>query len=94
MQIDDYLKKGREFPLKNNEFLMRARVKIYENLLDDFLDGIMFKFPLEEWKFIELKRNSIWLTKNIKNATEFRRKLSSTKNLKQLDIVLENIFDS
>lgn len=91
-QIHEYLTKGRGIPFINNKTLMRERVERYERLLDDFLDGITFKYSLEEYKFIELKRNSIWLTKNIENSTDLRRKLSDTRNLKQLKVVLENIL--
>ena len=92
-QIHEYLTKGRRIPFINNKILMRERVELYESLLDDFLDGTTLKYPLEEYKFIELKRNSIWLTKNIENSTELRRKISDTRNLKQLKVVLENILN-
>jgi len=92
-QIHEYLTKGRGIPFINNKILMRERVELYESLLDDFLDGTTLKYPLEEYKFIELKRNSIWLTKNIENSTELRRKISDTRNLKQLKVVLENILN-
>ena len=93
-QIHEYLTKGSEIPFINNKTLMRERVKLYENLLDDFLDGTTLHYPLEEYKFIELKRNSIWLTKNIRYSTELRRKLSDTKNLSQLNRVIQTIIDA
>ncbi len=92
-QIYEYFTKGREIPFINNKTLMRERVELYKRVLDDFVDGTKFQFPLEEYKFIELKRNSIWLTKNIKNSTDLRRKLSETRNLRQLKLVLEDIFN-
>ncbi|TFG22795.1 MAG: tRNA-dihydrouridine synthase family protein [Promethearchaeota archaeon] len=91
-QIHEYLTKGRKIPFINNKTLMREHVELYERLLDDFLDGTTHNYSLEEYKFIELKRNSIWLTKNIDNSTDLRRKISKTKNLKQLKLVLENIL--
>ncbi|MFX1394320.1 MAG: tRNA dihydrouridine synthase [Promethearchaeota archaeon] len=93
-QIHEYLVNGREIVLKNNKELMRKYIKIYEKLLDDFIDGISLKYPLEEYKFIELKRNSIWLTKNIKDSSNIRRIISETKNLSDLKRVIQNIFDA
>ncbi|GAH96086.1 unnamed protein product, partial [marine sediment metagenome] len=66
-------------------------LKIYEQFLDNFMEGIKLKYSLEQYKFTELKRNSIWLTKNIKNSTYIRRELSKTKDLKHLKIILNNI---
>ena len=45
------------------------------------------------FKFTELYRNSIWLSKGIRNSTEIRRNLSETKNLKELIEELKEIFD-
>ena len=68
-------------------------LEIYENLIDSFLNGVRLVYLLEELKFIEMKRISIWLTKNMDGATDLRRKISKTKNLSQLNGILHNIFD-
>ncbi len=91
-QIYEYITNDKETLFKNNIDLMKKFIKIYEQTLDDFLDGISFNYPRNEYKFIELKRNSIWLTKNIDNSTDIRRELSRAKNLKQLRILLQRIF--
>ena len=93
-QIHRYLSEEKEIHAKNDLNLMSYYIKIYENLIDDFLEGIKIYYPQEEFKFIEMKRNSIWLTKFMVEATDLRRKLSVTKNLSQLNGVLQNIFDS
>ncbi len=90
-QIHEYITKGINISKKNNLDLMKEYLKIYEQFLDNFMEGIKLKYSLEQYKFTELKRNSIWLTKNIKNSTYIRRELSKTKNLKHLKIILNNI---
>ncbi len=92
-QIHRYLSEGKEIRVKNNLESMINYIKIYENLIDGFLDEVRLNYPIEEFKFIEMKRNSIWLTKKIDEATDLRRKISETKNLSQLNGVLHNIFD-
>jgi tRNA-dihydrouridine synthase B len=92
-QIHEYLTNGKEIPFKNNLELMRKYLEIYENMINEYLDGVMFKYPKEEYRFIELKRNSIWLTKSIDNSTDIRTEISKTKNLNQLKMALENIFN-
>ena len=47
-----------------------------------------------ERKFMELKRNSIWLTKNIQSSTDIRIKISRAKNLDELRDIFEQIFDN
>ena len=92
LQIHTYLSKGEEIPFKNDSNLMKKRIEIYEQMIDSFLENSTLKYPLEEFKFVELKRNAIWLTKNMDNSTEIRIKLSKTKNLKELKIILKDIF--
>ncbi len=92
-QIHEYLINGRELKFRNNKEVMRNYVQIYDSLIDDFINGIPVKYPSKEYKFIELKRNSIWLTKSIKDSSILRRIISESKNLNQLNMVLQNIFD-
>ena len=73
---------------------MKNNIEIYEEIIDQFLEGISLKHSHEEFKYLELKRNAIWLTKNIEDSTILREKLSKTKNLKQLRNRLEECFNS
>ena len=91
-RIDTLLSKGIIIPFKNNLTLMKKNVEIYESIIDKFLEGISLKHGNEEFKYLELKRNAIWLTKNIEDSTILREKLSKTKNLKQLKNKLEDCF--
>ena len=91
-QIHEYLTKGNEIPFKNNLKLMDEYVRIYKKVLDDYVNGIELNFAIDEYKFIELKRNSIWLTKEIKCSTEIRRKISKAKNLKHLFNLISSIL--
>jgi len=67
-------------------------IELYEQIVDQFLEKNLLPFPYEEYKFLELKRNSIWLTRNMRDSTSFRRALSKAKNLNQLQLELEKIF--
>jgi len=91
--IHEYLKKGKEIRFKNNLDKMRNYIEIYEKIVDDFLEGINLNYSNAEYKFIEMKRNSIWLTKNIENSTDIRRKISNTKNLTQLRNCIESFLE-
>jgi len=88
-RIDSYLTKGEIIPFKNSLLEMRKNIKSYEKIIDEFLEGLSLKHSHEEFKYLELKRNSIWLTKNIEDSTILREKLSKTKNLNQLKVCLK-----
>ncbi|MCK4781120.1 MAG: tRNA-dihydrouridine synthase, partial [Candidatus Lokiarchaeota archaeon] len=90
-QIHEYFTKGKEIPFKKDLTLFRKYIKIYEDLIDEYLNRISNPISNEEIKFKELKRNAIWLTKNIRNSTSIRRDLSSVKNILQLKTIIERI---
>ena len=91
-QIEEYLKNQKNLSIRNTREIMKRYVVEYEKCVDEYLDqDHVFPYTKESFKFIELKRNSIWLSKDIKNATEIRTQLSKTKNLEQLRKVLDEI---
>ncbi len=90
--IKKYLKTGKkEFPIFNKD-LLNVMIEIYEKCLDDYLSDI--NFPYDDFKFVELKRNSIWLSKFMSNSTIFRNNIGRTKNLyefkRELEVFLKN----
>ncbi len=89
--IYEYLTKGIEYSHDNSIKLMIEYSNLYEKYIDEFLNGIRLKYSHEDFKFVELKRNAIWFTKEIKDSTSIRRDLSNTKNLEQLKEVLLKI---
>lgn len=91
-QIHEYFTKDKEIPFKKDLALFRKYIKIYEDLIDEYPSGISNPINNEEIKFKELKRNAIWLTKNIRNSTPIRRQLSNVKNLNHLKNTLNSIF--
>ena len=91
-QIHEYFTKGKEIHFRKNFDLVKNYIEIYEDIIDEFLNGISHPFGNEEIKFIELKRNSIWLSKNIQNFENLRYQLNEAKNLKQLKKKLSEIF--
>ncbi len=90
-QIDEYLTKGKEVFFWNNGDLLRKNFKIYENVIDNFIDDISYSFGNEKYKFVELKRNAIWLTKSIEKSTDIRTRLSVAKDLVQLKMILKDV---
>ena len=90
-QIYEYLTKGIKSYTQNNIDLLKNYIKIYEQVLDDYIEETKLNYPIEEYKFTELKRNAIFLTKNIKDSTFLRKELSVAKNLNQLRISLQNL---
>ena len=70
---------------------MRKHFKIYEDLIDKFLDDISYPYGNDKFKFVELKRNAIWLTKSIEKSTSIRTRMSVAKNLAQLKMILDDV---
>ncbi|TFF87140.1 MAG: tRNA-dihydrouridine synthase family protein [Promethearchaeota archaeon] len=93
-QISNYLAQNEYISFKNNLDLWFERLKLYEDCIDEYLDGLQNLISAEEYKFSELKRNSIWLTKGLKNSTIIRRKLSQTKKLENLKSTFQEIMNS
>ena len=92
--IKMYLNNNEIEPYKNNIFKMEEHINIYEEVIDGFLkDDSVLGYSHDAFKFEELYRNSIWLSKGINDSTEIRRKLSKTRSLKDLKTELEKIFN-
>ena len=90
--INEFLLNGNIISFKNSKETMKKHVEVYEQRIDEFLEGIRLNFPSEEYKFTELKRNAIWLTKDIPNSTEIRYELSKIKSLDKLKAKLEKYY--
>jgi tRNA-dihydrouridine synthase B len=93
-QIHEYLVNNKLISFKNDKEKMEKYVKIYEDSIEEFLDGISHPLGNDEIKLIELKRNSIWLSKNIVNSTLIRTQISKAQNMFQLKETLSNFFNS
>ncbi|MFX1387062.1 MAG: tRNA dihydrouridine synthase [Promethearchaeota archaeon] len=91
-QIHEYMINGIKIHIKKTYDLVKNYIEIYENVIDEFLNGISHPFENEENKFIELKRNAIWLSKNVQNFKKLRYQLNEAKNLKQLKKKLAETF--
>jgi len=91
-QVENYLTKGINIRKENTIEKWKKYIDIYENIIDEFLvDTQNFPYSIDVFKFTELKRNSIWLTKNLKNSVRIRQKVSKAKNIKSLKTILEQI---
>ncbi len=94
-QINKYLKEGVELVFNNNLIKMKNHIDLYEDCLNNYInENIEFPYPIERYKFIELKRNSIWLTKNIQPSTGIRIKISKAKTLDELRDIFEQVFNN
>jgi len=91
-QIHDYLETNHYEPFINNKELMEKHLNLYEKVIDDYLIDVELNYDHKDFKFAELKRNSIWLTKNIENSTIIRTKLSRAKTLEHLKETLNTFF--
>jgi len=90
--INQYLSKGIEPKHDNSIIKVKQNLKLYEKCVDEFLDNtIDMPFSHEKFKFMELRRNAIWLTKNIQESTSLRIQFSKAKNLEELrDLIALN----
>ncbi|MCJ7651328.1 MAG: hypothetical protein MUP85_22195, partial [Candidatus Lokiarchaeota archaeon] len=92
-QINKFLKNGTEISIENDIIKWQNHIKLYEKCIDDFLDvNSPIKYQHEIFKFTELFRNSIWLTKNIIDSTSIRRKISGAKNIEQLKCIFKEVI--
>ena len=91
-QINQFLKDGVEDIAENNTKKLKEHIKLYERCVNDYLDG-NFEVPysIKKYKFMELRRNLIWLSKNIQGSTDLRIKISKTKTLEELDKIINNL---
>ena len=88
-QIDKYLKEGVEQSIENNTKKLKEHIRLYERCVNDYLgDNFEIPYSSEKYKFMELKRNLIWLSKNIQGSTDLRIKISKTKTLEELDQII------
>ncbi len=94
-QINKYLKEGVELVFNNNLIKMKKHIELYEHCINNYLDeNSEFPYPIEKYKFMELKKNSIWLTRNISTSTDIRIKISKAKTMDELRDIFEQIFDN
>jgi len=90
-QIHEYLANGEKIPFMNSGVIFKKYFSIYEEIVDEFLEGINYPYGNEKFKFTELKRNAIWLTKGIEKSTTSRTRLSLAKNLTQLKMIIKDV---
>jgi len=91
-QIDQYLKEGVEQDNENNTKKMKEHIRQYERCVNAYFDD-NFEIPYssEKYKFMELRRNLIWLSKRIQGSTDLRIKISKTKTLEELEQIINNL---
>ena len=90
-QIHEYFTRGNDIPFKRNFDLIKEYIRIYEEKIDEFLNGISHPLGNEELKFMELKRNAIWLMRDIENSKIVRHKLNKAKSIQQIKTALTQV---
>ena len=94
-QIENYFLCAKLEKFENNLNKVEQYGKLYEQCIDEYLfDNNTLPYSPERYKFIELKRNMIWLTKQIENSTNIRIKIAQSVNLDDLKGKLSEIFNS
>jgi len=93
-QIENFLNHEITDSSEHNLKKMQEYILLYEDIIDelDYSTYYSNQLELEEFKFSELKRNAIWLTRFIANSKIMRIKISKSKSLKDLKSILEEIF--
>lgn len=90
--IDQFLKKGVEHLIENNKKKMKEYIKKYEDCVNDYLkDGFQIPYSFDKYKFMELRRNLIWLSKNVPGSIKLRVTISKTKSLEELNQVINSL---
>ena len=90
--IDQYLKKDVEHVPKNNAKKMKEHIRLYERCVNEYLkENFEIPYSTDKYKFMELRRNLIWLSKNIQGSTDLRIKISRTKTLEALEQIIDSL---
>ncbi|MFX0000601.1 MAG: tRNA dihydrouridine synthase [Candidatus Hodarchaeota archaeon] len=87
-ELHEYFTKGKDIPLNRNINQIKEFIRIFEEKINEFLDGISHPLGNEEIKFIELKRNAIWLMKDIEKSKIIRHQLNKAKSIKQIKTIV------
>ncbi len=90
--IHEYLSNGKIIYQNNHVKLMKKRLEIYEKIMNEFIQDISLTRDIKEYKFKELKRNAIWLTRNIQFSNKYRYNLCLARNLRDLRKILDIIY--
>lgn len=90
-ELHEYFTKGNDIHVKRNFDLIKEYIRIYEEMIDEFLKGISHPLGNEAIKFIELKRNAIWLVKDIENSKVIRHQLNKAKSIQQIKTILAKV---
>jgi tRNA-dihydrouridine synthase B len=93
-QISDFFDHGTEVQTEKSLKVMQEFLVLYEEIIDeiDYSDFYSNREELNQFKFAELQRNAIWLTKFIHNSKVMRIKLSKSKSLMDLRNTLQSFF--
>lgn len=87
--IHEYLVNGKLKSFSNDRHSFKNHFKLYEEKINEFFDGITFRYPSDHYKLTELKRNAIWLTKYIENSSLVRAELGKVKTIEQLKKIVD-----
>lgn len=88
-QINQYLREGVEQITESNTRKMKEHIKLYERCINDYLDdNFEIPYSFEKYKFMELRRNLIWLSRRIQGSSDLRIKISKTKTLEELHQII------
>ncbi|GAH49282.1 unnamed protein product [marine sediment metagenome] len=74
---------------ENNLTKMKDHIRLYERCVNGYLDdNFEISYSFKKYKFMELRRNLIWLSKRIQGLTDLRIKISKTKTLEELNQII------
>lgn len=90
-QLHEYFTRGNDIPSKRNFDLIKEYLRIYEEIVDEFLNGISHPLGNDKIKFIELKRNAIWLIRDIQNSKIIRYQLNKAKSIQEIKTILTQV---
>ena len=90
-RIETYLKTGKKVTPNKNMESFKHYVHVYEKIIDNYLKDTHIIENKPDFKYSELFRNVIWLTKDLPHSSALRRRLSKCKTLSQIKQALENL---
>jgi tRNA-dihydrouridine synthase B len=91
-RIEAYLSSSEFIPFQNTLEKFTNKIQLYEKILNDYIKDLNLPIDADDYKLIELRKNSLWLTKGLRNSVKIRNKINQAKKLSQLKDIFQELF--
>jgi tRNA-dihydrouridine synthase B len=93
-RIEVYLSSSELIPFQNTLEKYRNKIQLYEKVLNEYIKDLNLPIDEDNYKLIELRKNSLWLTKGLRNSVKIRNRINKVKELSQLEDIFQELFNN